>query len=80
MDDAKALGGLAVMLVRFGEAATEIVFLVVDRMGERQLNKLLIRENLFDFRADELVHPVVVVEMQKAAAQAIITQILSLLA
>ena len=78
-DEAVAARGQVVVLVDFGQAVGEMVFLVVDGVGERQFNEVEFGEHLFHLRDDEVFEAVVVVDMEKPASDEVVAEVLRLL-
>lgn len=68
------------MFVYFWQAVVEVVFLMVDGVGERQLDEVQFGKNLLHLRDDKVLNTIVVVNMQKAAADKVGAKILSFLA
>ena len=76
-NDEKYVSGIY-MLVNSSKEI-EIEFLMIDRMIKRNLDKFLIREYLLHFKPNKLVHPIIIVNMKKASAQKIGSQIVCFL-
>ena len=78
IDEAVTLGGMVVVLVDLGQTVGELIFLMVYRVREWQLHKIELREHLLHLRHYELAKTVVVVDMQEAAADEVVAQVLRL--
>ena len=73
-EDAEAASGKPVVLVDLRQPLREIVDEVIDRMRQRDVNERPIGEDALDLATEALVEPVVVVDVQKAAALQILAQ------
>ena len=65
--NAEPLRGQPVVLVDLGDPLWKGVHEVVNRVRQRHLNQRMVRKDARDLAAERLVHPVVVVGVQKAA-------------
>src|ERR1043165_6201499 len=68
-----------IVLVYLGQAMGKIEFLMKYGVRERQFNQFTSREQFLQLRADKLIHAVIIISMQKAAAYKISTQVVHLL-
>ena len=64
------------MLVDFRQAVGELVLLVVDGVGEGQLDPLQFGEDAFHLGHDEVLHAVVVVDMEESASDEVGAEVL----
>ena len=78
VDEAIAFWGMVVVFVYLGQAVGEVVFLVVDGVAEGELDEVQLGEDAFHLRHDKLAQAVVVVDVQEAAADKIVTEVLRL--
>ena len=78
-DEAVAAWGQVVVLMDFGQAVGEMVFLVVDGVGEGQFDKVELGEHLFHLRDDEVFEAVVVVDVEEAASDEVVAEVLRFL-
>ena len=78
-DEAVAAGGQVVVLVDFGQAVGEVVFLVVDGVGEGEFDKVEFGKDLLHGGDDEGLDAIVVVDMEEAAADEVVAEVLGFL-
>ena len=56
----KTLRGLAIMLMYFRRTICEIIFLMIDGMIERKLDKIKLGKNFFHFAADVNINAIII--------------------
>ena len=76
--DAEPLRRQAVVLVDLGDPLGKLIRHVIDRVGQRNFNKRVVRKHAGDLAPERLVHPVIVVGMQEPALLQVATQQLHL--
>ena len=64
-----------VVLVDLGEAVGKVVLLVVDRMGEGELNEVEFGEDFFHLGDDEVFEAVVVVDVEESSCEEVVAEV-----
>src|SRR5690606_33847498 len=77
IDQTKTLGWLTVMFMYFGYAVWEIKLLMVDRMIKRYFNQFKFRKNFLEFNTSSFIQDRVVIDMQEAGSEQILSHVFS---
>src|SRR5688572_11368133 len=79
IDQAITFWCFIIVFVDLWQAIGEFKFLMIDRMTERQLYKIQFRKYFFHLQTDELIHPVIITDMQKSSRDQILANVICFL-